>query len=202
MIIGKILLDSVICEMNFRLEGVHIELIRRCSNVSLLIPVGSSNSQNVCYEHVMSNVELTIVVEQWAVNVHLNDECTLLLLLLDLAWLRLWCCSWRGFWFWFWLGRFHYGVQFVDLVNNSDASALVRVLARFDNPNISGLFLAPVSLLVFHFLLFDLFASLLMIFAKSQVFRILHAIFNMKSQRYIIKDILFPQSVIFFQIMK
>ncbi len=92
---------------------------------------------------------------------------------------------------------FHNSVQLIDLVNYCDSSALIRILSRFDNPNISGL---QFTLLAF-FLSFDELCSFLVILGKSFVLFIFETVFDVESQRYIVKYILPDFFVVLFQVI-
>jgi hypothetical protein len=88
-------------------------------------------------------------------------------------------------------------VQLVDLIDNSNSSALVAVLSRFDNPNISGPCIA-----IFLLLLPNLLLPLLVESHKSTVLTIFEPILDMESQRNIIESILAYFTVVVFQIVK
>lgn len=85
MIIWETFLNCVIGEMDFWLEGMNIELVGRCANISLLIPVGPGDSKEVGDHHIVANIELPVVVKQGTVDVHLNYVGAFLLLLLTVA---------------------------------------------------------------------------------------------------------------------
>ena len=60
--------------MNLWLKVVNVELVGRSANVALAVPVGSGDSEQIGHEHVVAKVELPVVVEEGAIEVHLDDE--------------------------------------------------------------------------------------------------------------------------------
>ena len=70
-IIEVLLLNSIISEMYFRIKILQIKLVRRCANVPLIIPVGTSYPMQICYEHVVPDIKFPIVVKKRPVNIHL-----------------------------------------------------------------------------------------------------------------------------------
>ncbi len=200
MVVRKILLHCVICQMNLGLEWMNVKFIWWCSNVTLLIPVCSSNTINTCDQHVVTNVELTIVVQERTVKIHLNNKCALLFcrsgnLLLTVLKLVWWELLWFAFMIVFSTCLFDDRIKLINFINHSDSSTLIGVLSGLDNPNISHFFLRPVfSLLLFLFLLLlNHFTPFLVILAKPYIFWILYSVFYMKCQRDVIKRILFDQ---------
>ena len=186
VVIWKFLLDGVISEVYFWFKVVDVELVGGGSDVALFVPVGSCDAVEVGDEHVVADVELSVVVEHGSVDVHLHDIGVLCLLfvwrlvveggLLDL------------------LGLLEDAVQLIDLVYDGYASTLVAVLPRLNYPNIPSL--PPPLLSQFLLLLLNHLGSLLIIIQKLKVFRILHGLLDMKSQRYILIDILSHQTVV------
>lgn len=164
---------------------MNVKLVRWCTDVTLLIPVGSGDTKNICDHHVMPDIKLSVIVKQWTINIKLNNKSIFLFC-------NLYCFLWwiilRSLLIFSWLvtfsiGLLNDGIEFINLIDNSDSSALIGILAWFYNPNISRLFLSiQISfLLLLLFLLFYLFGSFLMILTKSDVLRILKSIFYMKS---------------------
>ncbi len=148
MVVREILLHRVISQVDLRLEAMDVEFIWRCADVPLFIPVGSSDPENVCDQNVVADVEFSVVVEEWSVDVHLDDECALLRILVFGVTVD-WYVGW-GWWclelfllivVWLTRGLFHYGVKLVNLVDDRDSSTLIGVLSRFNDPYISCLFL-------------------------------------------------------------
>lgn len=56
-----------------------IEVVRGSSNVTLLIPVGSSYTIKIGDQHIMSYVEFPLVIEKRPINIHLDDVAPLAL---------------------------------------------------------------------------------------------------------------------------
>ena len=61
-IIGIFLLNGVIGKMNLSVEVVYIVRVGRSSNVTLFIPIASADAIEVCYEQVMADIELSLVI--------------------------------------------------------------------------------------------------------------------------------------------
>lgn len=59
--------------MDFRLEIVDVELVRSRSYIALCIPISASHSIKVSNEHIMSDIEFTVVVKKWPIDVHLHN---------------------------------------------------------------------------------------------------------------------------------
>lgn len=142
----------------------------------------------------MSDIELAVVVEHWAIDVHLDDVCVLSFLNL-----RLVCIGISLIWF---LYLFDDAVQFIDLIDNCDASALIAVLAWFHNPYISGFILDRDAFLLYLAFFFDDLGPPFVIVIKFGVFWILHPFFDVESQRQILIDIQSHQSVILPHVVK
>jgi len=129
-IVRKMFLYGIICQMYLWIEAMDIEVIRWGSDVSLFVPIASSYSIEIGDKHVMSDIELPIIVEKGSVDIHLHDVCFLglfCLLLLFAVLALLFSLS-------------DDVIQFVNLVNYCDSSSLVGVFSRFNYPNVSGLF--------------------------------------------------------------
>lgn len=73
MIVGITFLHSVVGEMYLRLEIVDIELVGGGADVALLVPVSAGDSEEVGDHEVVADVEFAVVVEEGAVDVHLDD---------------------------------------------------------------------------------------------------------------------------------
>lgn len=72
MIVRVSFLHSVVGEMYLWLKVVDVELIGGGADVALFVPVCAGDSEEVGDHHVVADVELAVVVEQRAVDVHLN----------------------------------------------------------------------------------------------------------------------------------
>lgn len=152
--------------MDFWLKAIDIEFIRWCPYVAFLIPVGSGHSKKVSNKHVMPDIKFSVVVKKRSIDIHLNDKGSFLCLLTFLkmrfrlifaAW-RAIVCGW-SFRFLFGLIRifiilFHDVIKLVNLINNCDSSAPVRILAWFNYPNISSFLFSLVSFFLLFFLFF------------------------------------------------
>ena len=80
MIFGIPFLHSVIGEVYFWLKIVDIELVGGGADVALLVPVCAGDSEEVGDHEVVPDVELAVVVEEGAVDVHLDYVGALCLL--------------------------------------------------------------------------------------------------------------------------
>lgn len=61
-IIKILFLDGIISEMNLWLKIINVELVGRCANVTVKIPIGSHDSIHVSYKHIMPDIEFTSLV--------------------------------------------------------------------------------------------------------------------------------------------
>ena len=74
-ILSCMLLYGIVSEMNqWIFTCFEAELCWRSSYISLLEPITLKWTVNACYKHVMSDVELTLVVEKWVLDVFLDDK--------------------------------------------------------------------------------------------------------------------------------
>jgi hypothetical protein len=73
-VVGRVLLDGVICEVYFPLEVMDIKLVRGSANVAFLEPVGLQNAVNLADHHVVPYVELPLLVKKGPIDVELHDE--------------------------------------------------------------------------------------------------------------------------------
>lgn len=73
-ILRVVLLDGVVCEVDFWLEVVDVEEVRGSADVAFLIPVSTCHSVDICDEEVVSDVEFAVVVEKRTIDVHLYYE--------------------------------------------------------------------------------------------------------------------------------
>lgn len=60
--------------MNLPVKVFNIKLVRRCANVSLFIPISSEKSVNMSDQQVVSNIELSSLVQKWSIDIKLNYE--------------------------------------------------------------------------------------------------------------------------------
>ena len=110
----------------------------------------------------MPDIELSSLIEERSIKVELNDEC-------------LNCAI-------FMLGlSFDDMVEFIDLINDSDAMSSISELTRFNNPYISHFtfFSSFLLLLFFHF--FYLILSSFVVSYKSLVLEICEAFLYVES---------------------
>jgi hypothetical protein len=73
-IIWRILLHCVIGQVYFPFKVLNIKLISAGSDVTLFKPVAFHDPMYVSDQHVMPDVELTLLVEQRTINIQLDDE--------------------------------------------------------------------------------------------------------------------------------
>ena len=189
MILRKPLLDCIVSEMDFRLKVCNVELVGWSSDVSLLVPVGSSYSVEVGDHHVMSDVEFAVVVEEGAVYVHLHDVSSLGLLRLS-AWLVLWP-----------IYLLNEGIQLVYLIDYCDSSSLVTVLSWLYYPYIPHFrFVSPF--LMFLPILVNHVLSSLVVIDELGVLWVLHALFDVESQWNVVVDIIAHKRVVLSEVIE
>ena len=162
--------------MDLWLKIVDIVRIGGCPHISLLIPVDSSNPIEIADEHILPQVEFSVVVEKRPIYVHLNNKCfwawSKLLIFIGLALAVIFINSVTTL-----TPCFSEDVsKLINLVNDCDSIPSVRVLTWLDNPNVSGL-----SVPKLFFLLLDLLFALLIELHESFVFYIFCTIFYMES---------------------
>ena len=104
---------------------------------------------NMGYRHVMPDVEFAFFVEQRAVNIELDDESLLRSVIVSALGLE---------------DR----VEFVDLIDDSDAVPAVCVFARFYDPDVAHFPLLLYSHL--HLLLLLLYVSLALFVVRQKTF--------------------------------
>lgn len=151
-----------------------VKLIWRCTNVTLCIPISTSNSIQISYEHIMPNIKFTIIVKHWLIYVHLNYVCSSIVLILNcfctgsrifIAWIVIWFLLCFLFTY-----SFYDIVQLVYFIYYCYPSALIWVLSRLHYPNISSfMFLFNSLFLLFTFLFFNLILSSVIICNESFV---------------------------------
>lgn len=125
----------------------------------------------------MPDVELPAIIQQWSVNVQLDDVCLLCAISMDVLTVQ-------------------NGIDFVNFVNDCDAITPIRQLSRlndpyvphfmfrlFDNSTIVVLF----SVLSLHFL--DVVGSSLEVVDKTFVLRIFNSSFNVKCQWNVVEHV-------------
>jgi hypothetical protein len=75
------LLNGVVGQMDLWLEVVDVEFVGSSSHVALVVPVSPHHSVEVGDEHVVPDIELSIVVEHGSIDVLLDYVCPLGLLI-------------------------------------------------------------------------------------------------------------------------
>lgn len=172
---------------------MYIKLIRWSPDISFLVPIRSGYTKEISYQHIMSDIELSIIVEKWSVNVHLDDECTFLSLFVILRLICIvgWCSCRRCLKLFFMTllrTLFHDQVQLIYFINYCYSFTLIRILSRFYNPYVPSFFIFTITLLFI--LLFDNSVSFLMILTEPKIFRIFEPILYMESKWDIIEWVL------------
>lgn len=61
--------------MNLPIKIEDIEFIRRCSDIALGIPVSSHDAIKIGDEHIVSDVKLSPIVEEWPIEIQLDNVC-------------------------------------------------------------------------------------------------------------------------------
>ena len=129
----------------------------------------------VGYQHKVSQVKFSVVVEEGSVDVHLDYECfgtwfQIFLLIYFVLWVIVSnsMATLTAF-------PFQNISELVNLINDSNTVSSVGVFSRFDDPYISSFAMAMLFLFFF-----DLFFALLIKFHKSLVLDILCTIFDVE----------------------
>lgn len=147
----------------------------------------------------MSYIKLSIIIQQWPINIHLHYVCSYISLVLHkgiFVILSLWTRLALSY-------SLNNIVKLVYLIYDYNPSALVWIFTWLNNPDISCLFLQSVTLLLLNLLLFfNLCVSTIVKRNESFVFGIFETLFNMKCQRNIVKHILSDKLVILFQVVE
>jgi hypothetical protein len=131
-VVGVLLLDGVVGEVHLGLEVVYVELVGGCPDIAVLVPVGPIHPKEVGDQHEVPDIELPVVVKQGSIQVHLDYVGALGLLVLVFGGPSL----------------LQYSIQLVYLVYDCYALSLVAVLPRLDYPDVPGLGLLGVPLLL------------------------------------------------------
>lgn len=160
-ILRIVFLNEIISQVYLRVKIINVKLIGGCSNVSFVVPICFHNPKKICNQHVMSYIEFSVIIKKGSIYVHLNYKCIFSLILLFLLFLwvcqifLVFCCI---------QSLLHYRIKLIDFVNYSDSFSLVRVLSRFDNPNISCFSFHSITFLYLFLFFFNDFISSFMIF--------------------------------------
>ena len=106
--------------MYLSIKSKHIKLVRCCPNVALLIPVPPHNPKHVGDQHVVPDVELSVVVQHWTIDVQLNNVSLVgsVLMLLLLV---------------------QHIVNLIELVNYCNPVPSIRKFPRLHDPNVPQL---------------------------------------------------------------
>lgn len=115
---GAVLLDGVICEMDHLVSDViEVEVVGGGADVALTEPVGSHDAVEASDEHVVPDVEFSAFVQQWILDVFLDDVGLVIAIVMFLLLLE-------------------DVIQLVNLIDHHDTVASVRQLPRLHNPDI------------------------------------------------------------------
>ncbi len=180
-ILRMLLLDGIICEVYLRLKVMNIIEISWCPDVPFLIPICLCHSIQICYEHVVPNVEFSIIVKEWSVHIHLHNKSFILEFPYYLLTLSVWLFA--GFFILGWI--FYNAIELVYFIYYCNTTSLIGILPWLNNPNISC-FPCPAEI---GLLLFDFISSFLINFSKFLILNISKSFSYMKGQWYIIEHI-------------
>lgn len=194
---SRVFLNSIICEMDLLVEGEDIELVGSCSYVPLCVPVTPHHSEHVGNQHVVANVELSVVVEEGSVNVQLDDEgfSGSILVLLFLV---------------------EHVVDLIQFVDHCDPVASVGEFSWLHNPNVpEPLLLLPglilfvltlrlilFSLLILFLLLGDIRCPLLVVHLEPLVLDVVGPVPDVECQGQIVEHIIVHQLVVLLQVVE
>ncbi len=138
------------------------------SDVAFLVPVALDAAVDACHQHVVANVELSLLVQQWLLNVllqYVRAETAVAVLLF----------------------RFQPDLDLIQRRTHGNPPASVGHLSRFDNPDI-----LQIDSLVLH----PLFIQHIVPIQKLPKLSILQPSTNMIRQRNILKRVLAIQLVV------
>jgi hypothetical protein len=169
MIIGISLLNCIISKVDLFLKILYIELVRRCSYVSISIPISLHHSKEISDQHIVSYIEFTITVKQRSIEIHLNNKSLLLLRVIRAS-----------------FALFYQRIQLVNLINNCYPSTLVTVLTWFHYPDVSGFYHLASRLTLLSLFLY-LFSSLTIKVNETNILWVTNSLSYMKCQRYIVE---------------
>ena len=186
MVVGVAFLHCVVGEMYLWLKVADVELIGGGADVALFVPVCAGDSEEVGDHHVVADVELAVVVEQGAVDVHLHDVGALGLLFAQGG-----VAAARG------LALLDQRVQLVDLVDYGDPSALVAVLPWLYDPDVAHL-VPHHSALVLLLLLLPLHQALpaAVELHEPRVLGVLEALADVEGERQVVEHVLADERVV------
>lgn len=195
LIVGVLFLNCVVCQVDFRFEVADIELVRCRPHVPFFVPPPPHHSEHVSYQHVVSDIELSAIVEQRTIDIHLHNVRTLCFLLIEV---RVLCGPPISP-----LSLLDYTIKFVNFVDDSNASSLIAVLPRLDNPNVSFFILIDNSFLFLNLALaLNLFCSFFVVVDKLVILWVFDSLADMEGQGQVVVHILLEQSVVLSQVIK
>ncbi len=161
-------MDGVVGEVNFTTISFQVILGRSGPDVAVLVEVALHFSVDTRQHHVVADVELSLLVQQWALYVALDDVCFgtaigVLFLFLDNV------------------------LNLFQSQAHLNAIASVGVFPRFDNP---GVVLFAVLVALFLIVLLNLLAPLVVVFEELVPAVVFESVLNMESQRQVVKHVL------------
>lgn len=178
-----VLLHGIVSEMDeLIVEILHVKLLGGCSNVAILIPISFLIAVDACHADVGTNVELAFLVKERHY-VLLNDVGTSSAHFVNLVTLD-------------------YLSDFLDSLNDFNASASIGVLSRLDKPSISLLGLGGVLellVLLFLFFLFQALSPLLKFLLKPKKLLVAH-VSHMKGHRNVLEWVDFLGFIVILEI--
>ena len=73
-IVRSVFLHSIIGKVHLSIEGENIKFIRGCSDIAFVVPIPSHNPEHISDQHIVSNVEFSIVIQQRPIYIQLHDK--------------------------------------------------------------------------------------------------------------------------------
>lgn len=116
-VIGQVFLDCIVGQMNASCAGFQSVLGTCGANIAVTVPISLHDAVAAVQHHVVPDIELPSLVEQWSFYVLLKDvglQAAIVVLLLGLE----------------------DGFDLVEVETDCDSVATIGVLSRFDDPSI------------------------------------------------------------------
>ena len=182
-IIGSVLLDRIVGQVDLPLEVVDVELVGGSADVPFLEPVRLEDPVDLADHHVVPDIELPLLIQEGPINIQLYYEGLLAPIIMHFL-------------------RFYDRVELVYLIDHSDAVASVGELPWFDDPDVAHGSLLQTTILELAFLFFHVGLSLFVVGDKSFVLGVFEASFYMESEGDSSEEIARGQFIVLFEVIE
>lgn len=182
-IIGSVLLDRIVGQVDLPLEIVDVELVGGSADVAFLEPVRLEDAVDLADHHVVPDIELPLLIQEGTIDVKLHYEGLLAAILMHFL-------------------RLDDRIQFVYLIDHSDAVASVGELPWLDDPDVAHRSLLQTTILELAFLLFHVGLSLFVVGDESFVLGVFEASFDMESEGDRFEEIARGQFVVLLEVIE